>query len=167
MRRHSDVAPRAVFVAANRSGFMRVLETCPLLATSLVHPPDPPRTRTWNLRLRRPTPYPLGQRTAWFDFSESNQGLCTKERSAGVPVRGAPVMSAVLAGILSWGPSRVLVAASAALSCERWATLPLHHYFSPATSDPPRTRTWNLRLRRPTPYPFGQRTCSFDFSGHH
>ena len=23
---------------------------------------DPPRTRTWNLRLRRPTPYPLGQR---------------------------------------------------------------------------------------------------------
>ena len=22
---------------------------------------DPPRTRTWNLRLRRPTPYPLGQ----------------------------------------------------------------------------------------------------------
>ena len=25
---------------------------------------DPPRTRTWNLRLRRPTPYPLGQRAA-------------------------------------------------------------------------------------------------------
>ena len=25
-------------------------------------PYDPPRTRTWNLRLRRPTPYPLGQR---------------------------------------------------------------------------------------------------------
>ena len=24
-------------------------------------PYDPPRTRTWNLRLRRPTPYPLGQ----------------------------------------------------------------------------------------------------------
>lgn len=24
---------------------------------------DPPRTRTWNLRLRRPTPYPLGQQT--------------------------------------------------------------------------------------------------------
>ena len=23
---------------------------------------DPPRTRTWNLRLRRPPPYPLGQR---------------------------------------------------------------------------------------------------------
>ena len=23
---------------------------------------DPPRTRAWNLRLRRPTPYPLGQR---------------------------------------------------------------------------------------------------------
>ena len=27
---------------------------------------DPPRTRTWNLRLRRPTPYPLGQRASWF-----------------------------------------------------------------------------------------------------
>ena len=26
---------------------------------------DPPRTRTWNLRLRRPTPYPLGQRASW------------------------------------------------------------------------------------------------------
>ena len=25
------------------------------------------------------------------------------------------------------------------------------------TSDPPRTRTWNLRLRGPTPYPLGQR----------
>ncbi len=25
---------------------------------------DPPRTRTWNLRLRGPTPYPLGQRAA-------------------------------------------------------------------------------------------------------
>ena len=24
------------------------------------------------------------------------------------------------------------------------------------TNDPPRTRTWNLRLRRPTPYPLGQ-----------
>ena len=28
--------------------------------------PDPPRTRTWNLRLRRPTPYPLGQRAITF-----------------------------------------------------------------------------------------------------
>ena len=27
-------------------------------------PTDPPRTRTWNLRLRRPTPYPLGQRAS-------------------------------------------------------------------------------------------------------
>jgi hypothetical protein len=26
---------------------------------------DLPRTRTWNLRLRRPTPYPLGQQTFW------------------------------------------------------------------------------------------------------
>ena len=25
---------------------------------------DPPRTRTWNLQLRGPTPYPLGQRTS-------------------------------------------------------------------------------------------------------
>ena len=28
---------------------------------TLVPKNDPPRTRTWNLRLRRPTPYPLGQ----------------------------------------------------------------------------------------------------------
>ena len=28
---------------------------------------DPPRTRTWNLRLRRPTPYPLGQRAIIFE----------------------------------------------------------------------------------------------------
>ena len=33
--------------------------------------PDPPRTRTWNLRLRRPTPYPLGQ-----------QALCAFEGAA-------------------------------------------------------------------------------------
>ena len=26
---------------------------------------DPPRTRTWNLRLRRLTPYPLGQQATW------------------------------------------------------------------------------------------------------
>ena len=30
--------------------------------TVLPEKDDPPRTRTWNLRLRRPTPYPLGQR---------------------------------------------------------------------------------------------------------
>ena len=29
---------------------------------------DPPRTRTWNLRLRRPTPYPLGQQANWSLF---------------------------------------------------------------------------------------------------
>lgn len=28
---------------------------------------DPPRTRTWNLRLRRPTPYPLGQRAVAYN----------------------------------------------------------------------------------------------------
>ena len=28
------------------------------------------------------------------------------------------------------------------------------------TSDPPRTRTWNLRLRGPTPYPLGQRAST-------
>ena len=29
----------------------------------ICHSSDPPRTRAWNLRLRGPTPYPLGQRT--------------------------------------------------------------------------------------------------------
>ena len=29
-------------------------------------------------------------------------------------------------------------------------------YASDPRSDPPRTRAWNLRLRRPTPYPLGQ-----------
>ena len=29
------------------------------------HHSDPPRTRTWNLRLRGPTPYPLGQRASY------------------------------------------------------------------------------------------------------
>ena len=32
---------------------------------------DPPRTQTWNLRLRRPTPYPLGQQTSCFLFSDN------------------------------------------------------------------------------------------------
>ena len=31
-----------------------------------------------------------------------------------------------------------------------------------AAHDPPRTRTWNLRLQRPTPYPLGkQASCGF------
>ena len=30
---------------------------------AICHSSDPPRTRAWNLRLRGPTPYPLGQRT--------------------------------------------------------------------------------------------------------
>ena len=34
-------------------------------------------------------------------------------------------------------------------------------------SDPPRTRTWNLRLRRPTPYPLGQQArCMWRQSGY-
>ena len=36
-----------------------------LVVCSLHSKTDPPRTRTWNLRLRRPTPYPLGQRATW------------------------------------------------------------------------------------------------------
>ena len=35
------------------------LRTCP--RGKAMRDYDPPRTRTWNLRLRRPTPYPLGQ----------------------------------------------------------------------------------------------------------
>ena len=31
---------------------------------------------------------------------------------------------------------------------------------TPEEVDPPRTLTWNLRLRRPTPYPLGRRTIS-------
>ena len=37
----------------------------PLVAISCLRLVDPPRTRTWNLRLRGPTPYPLGQRAPW------------------------------------------------------------------------------------------------------
>ena len=33
--------------------------------------------------------------------------------------------------------------------------------------DPPRTRTWNLRLRRPTPYPLGQRALNASIGLHH
>ena len=33
--------------------------------------------------------------------------------------------------------------------------------------DPPRTRTWNLRLRRPTPYPLGQRALNVSIALHH
>ena len=50
---------------------------------------DLPRTRTWNLRLRRPTPYPLGQRasasravdhnTSWGDWAD----LTSRQRLGG------------------------------------------------------------------------------------
>ena len=33
--------------------------------------------------------------------------------------------------------------------------------------DPPRTRTWNLRLRRPTPHPLGQRPLNVSIPLHH
>ena len=36
---------------------------------------DPPRTRTWNLRLRRPTPYPLGQQASWRKARRRGQAL--------------------------------------------------------------------------------------------
>ena len=39
-----------------------VKPSAPLEQTGATCKSDPPRTRTWNLRLRRPTPYPLGQR---------------------------------------------------------------------------------------------------------
>ena len=45
-------------------GFMKKSRTKDALAPREEGPAqrdDPPRTRTWNLRLRRPTPYPLGQ----------------------------------------------------------------------------------------------------------
>ena len=34
---------------------------------AICHSSDPPRTRAWNLRLRRPTPCPLGQQAAWLE----------------------------------------------------------------------------------------------------
>ena len=42
-----------------------------LLKTVTARRDDPPRARAWNLRLRRPTPYPLGQ-----------QAMCQKRAEA-------------------------------------------------------------------------------------
>ena len=52
----------------------------------------------------------------------------------------------------------------------RWTTngaecLYLLAYINYKQYDPPRTRTWNLRLRRPTPYPLGQRAIVLKYMG--
>ena len=70
--------------------------------------PDPPRTRTWNLRLRRPTPYPLGQRTCGFDFR-------ARERK---PFASCYSVMSACAGILMLLPERSSWQQIAAASCE-------------------------------------------------
>ena len=58
----------------------------------------------------------------------------------------------MMAFAIHWSASRVTLEGGARLICSEQML---------AGNDPPRTRTWNLRLRRPTPYPLGQRaTCS-------
>ena len=48
---------------------------------AICHSSDPPRTRAWNLRLRGPTPYPLGQRT--YVLGQA-RGLCSSASSTDV-----------------------------------------------------------------------------------
>ena len=64
---------------------------------------DPPRTRTWNLRLRRPTPYPLGQRadgapscTCSSIFHKCTRRWLPDERSGAAPENG--IVQLVLIG---------------------------------------------------------------------
>ena len=101
-------------------------------------------TRARNLRIRSPTPCPLGQ-----------GGLCLPESHVATRFWLVLAFQAAQATLvcdegLSCGaggaPSRLLAAISSASEVIR-----------ADNNDPPRTRTWNLRLRRPTPYPLGQR----------
>ena len=46
-------------------GMQTNLRSSTLTLLREAHHSDPPRTRTWNLRLRGPTPYPLGQRASY------------------------------------------------------------------------------------------------------
>jgi hypothetical protein len=46
--------------------------------SSVVDNDDPPGTRTWNLRLRRPTPYPVGQQA--LDSPISGRGRSRSQR---------------------------------------------------------------------------------------
>ena len=107
-RLHSDVAPRTVFVAAGAAAACECWRLFHCRATSPVHPPDPPRTRTWNLRLRRPTPYPLGQRTSGFEFR-------ARERK---PFASCYSVMSACAGILMLLPERSSWQQIAAASCE-------------------------------------------------
>ena len=57
--------PRGVCSLCIACSHHAVRHSCPCHTTTTAHHgtySDPPRTPTWNLRLRRPTPYPLGQR---------------------------------------------------------------------------------------------------------
>ena len=112
---------------------------------ALVATGTPCGTRTRNLRIRSPTPCPLGQ-----------GGLCLPESHVATRFWLVLALQAAQATLacdegLSCGaggaPSRLLAAISSASEVIR-----------ADNNDPPRTRTWNLRLRRLTPYPLGQRT---------
>ena len=88
---------------------------------------DLPKTCLWNLRLRGPTPYPLGQQTSWCSASSSYHRNTYANRAA------------------EW---QCIGCSGIAQACS------LAHF---AGFDLPRTRAWNLRLRGPTPYPQASR----------
>ena len=97
---------------------------------------DLPRTRAWNLRLRGPTPYPLGQQTSWCFASSSYHRSTYANRAAERQCIGC-------SGIAQ--------------------TCSLAHF---AGFDLPRTRAWNLRLRGPTPYPQASRPGGASRAAH-
>ena len=95
-----------------------------------------PGLELWNLRLRGPTPYPLGQQTSWCFASSSYHRSTYANRAAERQCIGC-------SGI--------------AQACS------LAHF---AGFDLPRTRAWNLRLRGPTPYPQASRPGGAPRAGH-
>ena len=69
---------------------------------------DPPRTRTWNLRLRRPTPYPLGQRAQWLLLAQPRQSRSLALLSSSGPRLGTVVYRSPSGGLRFWLPLWVL-----------------------------------------------------------
>ena len=78
-------AKRASGFSARRN-FVSMLKAQQAKMRALSH--DPPRTRTWNLRLRRPTPYPLGQRASWARFRTGPFAISTLARRIRRPLPG-------------------------------------------------------------------------------
>ena len=110
---------------------------------------DPPTTVGWDLELL----------VAYQHNSTMLMVPCTSEvESKHRQTHAATRPMGIVANDCVYNWARLAVAMRRYSCC---FSTPCTHDHKRAYNDPPRTRTWNLRLRRPTPYPLGQQADAF------